>query len=529
MKRLVLLTGLVLLVVLACARQPKLPESFFEAQGIDGIRERYYSADHYLTKALEFMARFQVDPVVRGQRSVSLLPAELREIDYEPARIFMKEMWRRTLRRQDPRTGLVLRAPGVSYEGLHRSGDLGALRLFLQWFPQDSSVIRAGRRWAEGFWRYQRAPEGGLYDRVDPRTGWPHEPWYFPTSYWTFTSYYGNSAEALAWLSKITGDPRYKAWADSLTLFVWRHRPNRRMDLPPSTISIKGGVTRWVDTDGIYWVRALFRTFTLTGDSLYRELALRATNAWIRYGWRDQWNQFVACCRADGLPGQGLPGQGPPGQGPPDTAIVFQRIYGDGKYNTLRMLIYAYRETGDSRYLDLFDRFWNQLEANGKRGMLPQVLDKGRIALSGRGYDPRHTYEGLDNQQSIFLDILVDAYRFTGLPRYLEKAKAFADNLLRQDEHFLRPTQVGRAYLKLALAAQPIRRFRIRLPHTGTRLTFSHNGNEVLSVRVPTEAAVVYLPASQYDLQIRWRGGVRRGQITLRTNREMDWQELPEQ
>ncbi len=351
---------------------------------------------------------------------------------------------------QNERTGLVptyMAQPkykGSDFKNLHRISSIGRIVDILEHFPDDEDIIERCERWAEGVWKYHRSKYGGLHDYVDVNTGEPsargptrptglERPFGLETFIegeekgafidWTYTSYYGSASLAFAFLFKVTGKEKYKVWCDALIDFVWDRR-RRPTNIPPHTLTITGEYGDPIDTDCLYWVNKIFRIYRLLGEGVYRDIALTATDAWIKYGWVEEWEHFVVCVHGDGSPGEG---------------DVFERIYGDGKYNTLEAMVRAYDATGDGRYMDYFDRFWGCLERNSVGGLFPQVLCRGKRVTSGRGFNRKYADErGVDLGQSIFLNLVIDAYDVTGDERYLRKAILFNENLRLKDERFKR-------------------------------------------------------------------------------------------
>lgn len=317
----------------------------------------------------------------------------------------------------------------------------------------------------------------------------------FPDSWWVMVDGYGAVAQAFVHLAKVSGQPAYAEFAQTVTEGLWQARLNHATYLMPDTVTplsplpgdqaaINGQWKYLHDTDCLYWARALFDAYSivwqgqpslapivydpqaalpdqicqrrsqltalLSGDfpDKYLGMALGLTIDWIQYGWNPQAKQFIRKIAHDGTPG---------------TTV----IYGDGKWNTLYILIEAYRFTHDHFYLDIFDQAWQTFKrlANSLGGLFPVQIVNGALPASPVPNKCSKVQFGPDNvecSQEFFLDVIVSAYCATltaGQPCavYLEDAKALANKLLAEatdGNHYDEPSHgvLGGALVRLAQA-----------------------------------------------------------------------------
>ena len=246
------------------------------------------------------------------------------------------------------------------------------------------------------------------------------------------------------------------------------------------------------DTDTLYYVRQLFDLHELTGEKKYLDRAMEVTNVWYDKAWVEQWGHFIRKLNPDGKP-------------------AVNQLYGDGKYNTLYILVQAYRATKDAKYIQRFKQAWDNLLNMGKDGFVPEYIEQGKMVNK---YD-------LDQQQTIFLDILVAAYEASGDKEILEAAENLGNRILQRGEKVMRMEggQAGQAFLRLALARQKISRLQVAVGKAGTPMKVTQNGNRVLEVIVPAEVAVVYLPEGIYNLEVGKHGFSRKKNIRLGGNK----------
>jgi hypothetical protein len=370
----------------------------------------------------------------------------------------------------------------------------------------------------------------------------------FPDSGLVYAFEYGFVAKAFLLLSKISGDEKYADFAASINDGLWNSRFNHNNYLMPDSITPWGPLPGdqdpgpqnpgdqdpmhqfkyKYDTDCLYWARAIFETygifdknrtdlrpletedarcgrtnnlralkcrvnirknkllplFTGTREDKYLAMALGLTLDWIGYGWNPDWSQFIRKIHHDGTPGE-------------------TRIYGDGKWNTLYILIEAYRFTHDNFYLRTFNQAWKHFEDLAQDGFFLQSLKSGDI-------DPDPNASGIEENQDAFLDVIVTAYLATmeaGNPQqdYLNIAREFADRIMEahvggKNYYVNAHGLVGKAYLGLALAEGTLRRVSIHLSEEGLRLIFQQVGSSDFQIQVPGKHAVIYMNNGQYNI-----------------------------
>lgn len=388
----------------------------------------------------------------------------------------------------------------------------------------------------------------------------------FPDSWWVMVDGYGAVAQAFVHLSKLTGITTYADCAGQINEGLWQARLNHATYLMPDTVTPRGPLPgdqalinrRWQythDTDCLYWARALFDAYglvrrgqhTLTptpaedqaceptgamtdpsatlhcrirlrrnklSDLLHAEfpdrylgMALGLTLDWIRYGWNPDHQQFIRKIAHDGTPG----------------ATV---IYGDGKWNTLHVLLEAYRYTHDPFYLEIFDQAWQQWkkQADQLNGLFPERMEHGVLP----------TPDNVEHYQEFFLNVIVSAYQLTVVtqtprPDYLADAQALANKI--QAEH-----QAGQAYyqhahgilggalVRLALAQGGLRR--IGLDLTGgpvTKLSIHHATQGSVEIAIKGhQRAVVYMDEGAYQVIKHFSDNQQAAPITLQVDNDMD-------
>lgn len=453
-----------------------------------GATEAYYAAgDELLTAAFELMGPYWDRIATQGLSQVrghldNYLPLELQAMRHRPAEAMMRKFADAFFAARDPETGLI---PGTAWtwHSNHLVNQKNKQPVYLiakaadllEWFPGDADLRAKGVALAEATmkhfdYEYTPGKKAGMWGYVDVKGGESRGPI-------TITLHYGAMARGMAYLSKLTGDQRLLDWADQKLEFVWRTRLNK--DLPilcdtfvPYSAVMNDGWTS--DTDTLYHVRQLFKIHGLTGIAKYRDWALATTDLWFDRAWNAEWGHFIRKLRPDGSPAN-------------------ESLYGDAKYNTLHMLIAAYRVTRNPKYVERLKLAWQNLQRLSIDGLVAEVMTRGKTDTQ-RGFDP---------QQTMYLDILRDAYEATGDAEFLREAEAHAVRVLRAGRPAMRieGCQAGHALLRLALARQPIHRLELAMGETNAALKITRDGQPVLETTVPAAVAVVYLPAGKYQVQ----------------------------
>ncbi len=392
----------------------------------------------------------------------------------------------------------------------------------------------------------------------------------FPDSWWVMVDGYGAVAQAFVHLSKVSGDPTHADFAKEINDGLWNARLNHATYLMPDTVTPRGPLPgdqmaingQWkymYDTDCLYWARALFDAYGLvrrgdrnltptpeesqfcestaaTADPLatlqcrirlrrrkldnllraefpdrYLGMALGLTLDWIRYGWNPYYKQFIRKIGHDGTPGLTV-------------------IYGDGKWNTLHILLEAYRFTHDPFYLDIFDQAWSQLMslASGLGGLFPHTIENGNLPMPPvpkKCWDPKYAPDNVECNQEFFLDVIINAYRATaeaGQPsaRYLAAAETVANKILAEhdagnDYYILAHGILGGALVRLARAKGTLRRIRIN-PGGATKLSFTNSMMGMVEVELLEQPlAVVYMDDGIYNVVKHFADTTTSAPVTL--------------
>ncbi|HSM83856.1 MAG TPA: hypothetical protein VLS96_19355, partial [Nodosilinea sp.] len=412
----------------------------------DGQEEAYYAAgDEALTTGLTLLTDYwttlltENPDLARGYVD-NYLPPVLKALGYRPADALMAQLAETFFAARDPHTGLIPYAydaelpsdptapdAAVTTGNQQPVGLLARAAELCQWFPRDRTLqnhcLELGQSTIDHFdVAAASAPAGlptGLWGWVDVTSGAA------PRHALTLTQDYGQVALGMAHLA--AAKPEWQPWADAKLAFVWQHPQSNTLPLLYEQFVLTQGLERpeepSSDTDTLYFVRQLFELCHLTNTPRYCDWALATTDVWVERAWVPEWGHFIRKLNPDGSP-------------------AVDSLYGDGKYNTLYMLVQAYRVTGDRAYLDRLRLAWENLSNLGKNGLAPELVRQGEMVAD----------QGLDPQQTIFLDILLEAYAASDDPVFLRAAEDLCDRILEQGESVMRleSGQAGVALLKLA-------------------------------------------------------------------------------
>lgn len=474
----------------------------------DGQVEAYYAAgDEALTTGLMLLTDYwttllnETPNLARGHVD-HFLPPLLKDLGYRPADALMAQLAQTFFAARDPQTGLIPYAydealpsdpnnPGVRTTTGNKQpvGLLDRAAELCQWSPDDPTLQTQCQELAESTLNYfdvaasTTAPTG-LWGWVDVTSGAA------PRHALTLTQDYGQVALGIAHL--VAAKPELQTWADEKLTFVWQHPQSPTLPLLYEQFVLTQGLDRpeepSSDTDTLYFVRQLFELCELTITPKYCDWAMATTKVWVERAWVPEWGHFIRKLNPDGSP-------------------AVDSLYGDGKYNTLYILVHAYQVTGDRAYLDRLQLAWNTLKNLGENGLAPETVQQGKMVAS----------QGLDPQQTIFLDILLEAYAVSDDPVFLRAAEDLGDRILEQGESVMRleSGQAGVALLKLAQARHAIGRLELALPSANTQLTLLHGGQTLLQTQVPGKIAIVYLPQDTYTVVAQSEGNTHTLSIKL--------------
>jgi hypothetical protein len=461
---------------------------------------------------------------------------------------------------------------------------LGRMRDFLDWYSGDALLVDNCRDWAKAFlevnadanlYGHRRGSDTWvLYNLVhvgppkdavaspaddfQSQLRWALEG--LPDSSWAQTHQYGLVASAFERLTSACEDlllpsaRTYAAAAREITEGLWKAR------LAQDKYFVCDTVTPWglipgdydlqelkyqYDTDSLYWTNALYEAYGASGGAWvpglepspnptgpvgvaemisirwslvtrflskdyparYLGIALATTLEWIRWGWlKDRGkNHFVRKIHHDG------------------TLPTPHTLYGDGVYNTLRMLVNAYRYTHDGFYLDLFGRMLYQLrkvsydepevlvpfppnlDLDAKyffHGLFPTTLIDGALGLPAESR----------RSQEVALDLVVRAFAasqeaMAPRPTLWQAAEEMAQRIIELDNQgYGQVVYSGyngvlhNAMVNLARRPGTLRRIGFDLQTAGRTLTFDGVGIESLVLVVPQQRAVVYMDDGAYQI-----------------------------
>ncbi|MBD1876696.1 hypothetical protein H6F75_24720 [Nodosilinea sp. FACHB-131] len=465
----------------------------------DGQPEAYYAVgDKALTTGLTLLTNYWTT-LVNEQPNLArghvdhYLPPALKDLGYRPADALMAQLAETFFAARNPQTGLIPYAydaelPSDPNDPSTRTttgnkqpvGLIDRAAELCQWSPDDRALQTRCLELAQSTLEHFDVPQStaeptGLWGWVDVTSGAA------PRHALTLTQDYGQVALGMVKLAD--ANSALQPWADQKLRFVWQHPQNPTLPLLYEQFVLTQGLERpeepSSDTDTLYFVRQLFELCNLTGNSQYCDWAMATTQVWVERAWIPEWGHFIRKLNPDGSP-------------------AVDSLYGDAKHNILYILVQAYRVTGDRAYLDRLLLAWNNLKNLGKNGLAPETVRQGAMVAD----------QGLDPEQTIFLDILLEAYAASSDPVFLQAAEDLGDRILEQGESAMRldSGQAGAALLKLAQARYPIGRLELDLPTAGTQLTLRRGEQTLLQTQVPSEIAILYLPQSTYTVIAQYEG-----------------------
>jgi hypothetical protein len=228
--------------------------------------------------------------------------------------------------------------------------------------------------------------------------------------------------------------PDLVEWARGKVTFLLESRPDTREPLLAERYTPTGGLVcdgGRVDTDTIYLLRSLWECRRLGGGPGFSNAALPSSTAWCDRAWSEKHGHYVRKLW-------------------PDCTRSGESLYGDGKYNTLFNLVrLAAAAPGVDPYPRRLKEAWQNLVRMGGPfgGLVPAQVKSGK-AVEAKGPDP---------QQSMFLDVLMDAFEATKDGYFAAQARQHARLLLGKPEaeraKLVREEsgQWGNALLRLAL------------------------------------------------------------------------------
>jgi len=461
---------------------------------VDGTSEKYYSGNdnRFLNKALELLTTYGNWAAANGnlymtRGSLDLyLPIQLRNIQHSAADAMETRLGDYVWSQRSP-LGLVPTSfnyldtanniPTANKQ--HVSFPLHASEL-LSWFEKDRTYGQNAAGVCAATKTYHDFAGGGVYPWADVTTG-------ASSGTLNQTKSYGALALGMAIVTNVTRDIGFLQWVDQKIDFVWAQRPSRLPILADLFTPQAYVVNEPSDTDTLYYVRYLFEMWELfAGKPAYQKYAdkylaqaLAVVNQWDKTGWMQQFGHFTRKLNfTDGSPA--------------DT-----RIYGDGKWNTLFVLVWAYRATRDRKYLERLMVAWENLltmSTNTQPGLVDERFDSG----VGNGVlEAGH--------QTQFLNVLLDAYEASNNLYFLAHAVALADGMLVKGDVVF-PTsngEAGASFLRLSLKHEKIRRLRVIMGGKDLAIKIkSEQGEPKLFTRVPADIAMVYLPQGSYVVNV---------------------------
>jgi hypothetical protein len=460
--------------------------AFSTVRRADGVTARYYAVGGpFLETGYRLSAEYWEKTAGPGEYMLrgavdAFIPPVFQAMQHEGADAMMRR-FATSFFGAAGSSGLVPFAYDTRLEDGTRTGGrqpvqmIDAAMRFVRWFPRDAEIQRRARAMGDATMRSFDRPGGGVYGWAEVATG-------RPAANRAFTAKLAAAMDGMSALSQATGDPKYGRWAmQKLAWMRGMRGPGTQLlcgDFTPTTrVAVDNGLC---DTDLLYLTQRVYAIARRSGDAGLRSWALADTEAWLNGGWLARYGHFARKLRPDG------------------TAAT-SGLYDDGKYNTLAVLVDAYRATRDPRYIARLKTAWRGLRDKGRGGLAPEAVESGRMVES----------QGLDPSQTIFLQILLDAYVVSGDRECLDLARELGTAILRRGRPAMRldSGQAGDALVRLGLAASQVHRVEVALPAAGARVTVVQGGRTVVDVSGPNAAAVVYLVPTVAAL--RTAGGAR--------------------
>jgi len=483
----------------------------------DGRAETYYSLDPYYAAAL---LRVQ-DEVAPKNKQLHLTwhLARWQEMNYRPMAEAYRRTWHSKGSRRDSTTGLLetkaggLAARGVKGQLPPRVHDLEEALWAVETLhalPDDAEVRTNCLAYLDAVWQRHWVDGQGLYGLVNLDGGARLDPQ-------VKINTYGRWGTGLAEVYHVTRDEKWRDRVQALNQLVWQRRRNPQRAYVPLYIDaenpefsynveaqVSAKAAGWSDdSDSIYYIRDVFRQHELTGLPLLKEIVVRHGRDYIAAAWLgDEVGHFTRHWWVDAVP-------------------LSQRMYGDGRFNSNYQMAIAAAladTPSDKRYfLDFLDKqlatFRRLDSVAGLYGM--QFLEGGRVV-------PEYGYNmddlGICGSQEVYCDILLAAYEAEGDQKYLAAAKELMQRMLAVGPSYWNPRNASfpAVAVRLARHCGPPARVEIPLNRKGATLRLSKAGTEVFHAVVPTEVAVIYAPAGDYEAEVQQGPQVERRRIVAR-------------
>ena len=445
----------------------------------------YYGVEPHLHAALNQMSGYFAPRKGQAFRvwEDNMMPLDLKDLNFEPGQRLMRRWFAEFFKDQVAETGLIplggLSRPSERlYTILDQSkcfflGTMSRATPFLDWFPNDAEVHERCLKMAEGFLKYCRAGRAssfGLFPAVRADTGFPESDLVNVTSY----------GSAIAGLTRIgTAAKRQDLLDAAKGIATWVSNFSTRYcaGIVPEKFHAVGGCPTDLSSDGIYWIRALGKAYETTGDGFYRDLILRHGNVYYEHGWQPDYQHFITTVVVDG---EGIHPTG--------------NMRGDTKYNYPHLLCLLTRLTHNPKYMERFDALWATYLREACDGWMPNTLDQGH--RTQKKSEPPE-----DKNQSIYLQLLLEAHEATNDPKYLAQAGAWAEKLLTPEgEAHWRGDSVGTDLIRYARRAKLVSRLEVRFttPARTALQVVKPDGSPVFSEQVDTPIAVLYLAPGRY-------------------------------
>ena len=483
----------------------------------DGTMEQYYSGgDRFLTKAFALLASYWKSNAADNALYMTqggldtYLPIQLRDLKHNAASAMEKRLgdyvWSQLgSYRLVPYYYPSLLDPDNNITAAnkqHLDFPLHAAEL-LTWFENDHIYGDKTMRLCDATMTSYGQPLQGVFPWADVTTGQHY-------GRITLIEHIGYMAFGMATVTKLTGQDKYLRWADQKVDFVYAQRPNSWLHILADKLTPDDFVPSATSgTDTLYYVRRLFEAWKLLDGKpayqqyadKYRTQALAVAQHWIVNNWRPEFGHFS--------------GKVPLKTDPPiPTNTLPTSIYGDGKWNTLFILVWAYRATSDANtaatYLALLKTAWENLLTMSTASV--GLVDGRFISGVGSGYideaPPASVSPSPSSGQINFLDLLLTAYEASGDSYFLTRAITLGDNMLVKGDVVFLPNSglPGAVFLRLAQAYNTIRRLQIIMGARNRTIKIeSEKGEGILFAIVPADIAIVYLPQDRYAVSVENR------------------------
>lgn len=434
--------------------------------------EDYFWFDNpFLVAGLDELDKYWTEISLRSLRGDvdNYLPEELRTLCMRSAYRLTYDLATEIFRHSDPLTGLIAFGRNGNSFGYTRlpnvdgSCPINLLRRvteFIDW-TSDSGIRFGIEQLAKGIMKYSDPMQdnvGGIWNFLEVVGG-------RPKCAVVLAQDYTDVAIGLFRVTRMTANSIYQDWADKQMQFLWDKRLSFTPTILAEQLSPNGSIRAegdLIDTDSLYSTRQLFAMARMFGKTEYAKRAQEYAELWFDVGWNRNYKHYIRKLNIYGKAASDV-------------------NYGDGKYNTLRILTDSYLHNKDRKYMDRWQSAWEGLLSKGGNGLIPERVSKGNKVVA----------DGDSDGQTFFIEDLIKAYYASGRSYFLNQAQSFGKKVLEAGRSKWRTNsgQAGTAFLQVAMATG-VRRIELAPPYNVRISNF--NGELISTVSHAENGAVIY-------------------------------------